>query len=90
MKIKTFTFEDNSIFKYNKMFNRSDFKPSEYDFRLGEYYYFSHSYIIDDTINRFIEENNIEVIDIKINNIVRGNNPPTSILVYTIYYKEGE
>jgi hypothetical protein len=90
MKIKTFTFEDNSILKYNKMFNRRDFEPSEYDFNIGEYYYFSHSYIIDDTINRFIEENNIEVIDIRINNIVRGNNPPTSILVYTIYYKEGE
>ena len=85
-----FKIEDNSIFKYNKMFNRRDFEPSEYDFRLGEYYYFSYSDIIDYTINSFIKENNIEVIDIKINNIVRGNNPPTSILVYTIYYKEGE
>ena len=90
MKIKTFTFEDASIFKYNQMFNERDFNPYDYPFNIGEFYYISHSYIIDSTINKFIEENNIEVIDIKINSIVRGNNPPTSILIYTIYYKENE
>lgn len=50
LKIKTFTFEDNCVFKYNR--------------------------------------ENVEIVDIKVNSIVKGNNPPTSILVYTIIYKE--
>jgi hypothetical protein len=43
-------------------------------------------------INDFINSNgkNIEIIDIKISSITKGNNPPTSILVYTIIYKECE
>lgn len=90
MKIKTFTFEDSSILKYNKMFNRRDFDPSEHLFNIGEYYYFSRSEIIDNTINNFTTQNNIKILDIKINSIVRGNNPPTSVLIYTIYYEEVE
>lgn len=82
MKIKTFTFEDNSIFKYNKNFDNEDRKSN------GEYYYIKEIDKIDYTINEFINSNNIEVVDIKVNNIVKGNNPPTSILVYTIIYKE--
>lgn len=86
MKIKTFSFEDNSIFKYNKNYEEEvDFRKAE-----GEYYYINNIKLIDETINDFINNSNIEVIDIKINNIVKGNNPPTSILVYTLMYKEGE
>lgn len=86
MKIKTFSFEDNSIFRYNNNYGE------EMDFRKpkGEYYYIKNIKLIDETINNFINNNNIEVIDIKTNSIVKGNNPPTSILVYTIMYKESE
>ena len=78
MKIKTFTFEDNRIFRYNDSHNHCE----------GEFYYISMVDKINNQINNFISNNNIEVVDIKINNIVRGNNPPTSILIYTIVYKE--
>lgn len=81
LQVKTFTFEDNSIFKYNRRYeeeNRLD---------KGEYYYYKDVDKIDDTINNFILDNNLDVVDIKVNSIVKGNNPPTSILVYTIVYK---
>lgn len=81
LKVKTFTFEDDSIFKYNRWYeeeNRLD---------MGEYYYYKDVDKIDDTINNFILCNNLDVVDIKVNSIVKGNNPPTSILVYTIVYK---
>lgn len=76
MKIKTFTFEDNYIFSF--------------DDRYGKYRYISNTEIIDNMINDFINSNekNIEIIDIKINSITKGNNPPTSILIYTLIYKE--
>ena len=81
LKVKTFTFEDDSIFKYNRRYeeeNRLD---------MGEYYYYKDVDKIDETINNFILCNNLDVVDIKVNSIVKGNNPPTSILVYTIVYK---
>lgn len=81
LQVKTFTFEDNSIFNYNRRYeeeNRLD---------KGEYYYYKDVDKIDDTINNFILDNNLIVVDIKVNSIVKGNNPPTSILVYTIVYK---
>lgn len=84
LKIKTFSFEDNSIFKYN-----SNEEEKYYRKPNGEYYYIKNIELIDKTINDFIFNNNIDVIDIKINNIVKGNNPPTSILIYTITYYEG-
>lgn len=79
LKIKTFTFEDNCVFKYNENENTRD---------THEYYYKEKSYIIDDKINTFLKYNNIEIVDIKVNSITKGNNPPTSILIYTIIYKE--
>lgn len=82
MKIKTFTFEDSSIFKHNKDLGVESRRHN------GEFYYIKDIAKIDYTINEFINSNNIEVVDIKVNNIVKGNNPPTSILVYTIIYKE--
>ena len=81
LKVKTFTFEDDSIFKYNRRYeeeNRLD---------MGEYYYYKDVDKIDDTINNFISCNNLDVVDIKVNSIVKGNNPPTSILIYTVVYK---
>lgn len=85
LKIKTFSFEDNSIFKYNSNEEERYYRKSN-----GEYYYIKNIELIDKTINDFIVNNNIDVIDIKINNIVKGNNPPTSILIYTITYEESE
>ena len=91
LKIKTFSFEDNSIFKYN-----SDEEEKYYREPNGEYYYIRNIELIDKTINDFIGNNNIDVIDIKINNIVKnniveGNKTPISILIYTItYYEESE
>ena len=84
MKTKTFSFEDNSIFKYNRKHEEEEY----YRQPRGEYYYIKNIDLIDKAINDFINSNNIEVIDIKVNTIVRGNNPPTSILIYTIVYKE--
>lgn len=86
MKIKTFTFEDNVIFKYNKNYDEEQFVRAF----SGEYYYKKDTDKIDSTINYFLSTNNIEIIDIKISSITKGNNPPTSILVYTIIYKEVE
>lgn len=77
LKVKTFTFEDDSIFKYNRRYEEEN---------MGEYYYKDVDKI-DETINNFILCNNLDVVDIKVNSIVIGNNPPTSILVYTIVYK---
>lgn len=80
LKVKTFTFEDDCIFKYNRRYeeeNRLD---------MGEYYYKDVDKI-DETINNFILCNNLDVVDIKVNSIVIGNNPPTSILIYTVVYK---
>ena len=82
LKIKTFTFEDNCVFNYNRRYENENTRGCH------EYYYTEKSYIIDDAINMFLKYNNIEIVDIKINNIVKGNNPPTSILIYTIVYKE--
>lgn len=84
MNIKTFSFEDNSIFEYNRDYE----KEKNYRKAEGEYYYIKNVELIDKTINDFINKNKIEIIDIKINEIIKGNNPPTSILVYTILYKE--
>ena len=84
MKIKTFSFEDNSIFKYNRFYE----EEQNYRKAQGEYYYIKNIELIDKTINDFINKNKIEIIDIKINEIIKGNNPPTCILVYTILYKE--
>lgn len=84
MKIKTFTFEDNSLFKFNKDYeNEQIFRKS-----WGEYFYIKDITKIDTIINEFIK--GVEVVDIKVSTIVKGNNPPTSILVYTIIYKEVE
>ena len=77
LKIKTFTFEDNDIFKYNEN-------------HYGEQKYISNTNEIDYHINEFLNDKNINIIDIKINSIVKGNNPPTSILIYTIIYTELE
>lgn len=85
MKIKTFSFEDNSVFRYNKDYTEEWCSKS-----IGEYSYISNVSLIDETINNFINNSNIEIIDIKINNIIKGNNPPTSILIYTIIYKENK
>jgi hypothetical protein len=80
MKIKTFAFEDNYTFSY--------------DSKYGKHCYISNVKRIDDMINDFINSNekDIEIIDIKINSIIVGNNPPiktpTSILIYTLIYKE--
>ena len=71
MKIKTFTFEDNSLFKFNKNYT-------------NEEHYIKDTTKIDTTINEFIK--GVEVVDIKVSTIIKGNNPPTSILVYTIIY----
>ena len=80
IKVKTFTFEDNAIFKYDVYGT---------DIEKGEWLYKPYIDKIDDTINKFLEENEfIEIVDIKINSIVKGNNPPTSILIYTILYRE--
>ena len=80
IKIKTFTFEDNAIFKYD--LNATDIGK-------GEWFYKPDVNKIDDMINKFLEENEfIEIVDVKINSIVKGNNPPTSILIYTILYRE--
>lgn len=78
MKIKTFSFEDNILFVYDNHY--------------GEHKYIKYIERIDNMINDFINNNekNIEIIDIKINTIVKGNNPPTSILIYTLIYKEVE
>lgn len=85
MKIKTFTFEDNTILKYNRNYDKEQFERA-YN---GEYYYIKNIKLIDNTINNFLENYNVsEIIDIKINRITKGNNPPTSILIYTIVYKE--
>ena len=81
LKVKTFTFEDDSIFKYNRRYEE------ENRICMGEYYYYKDVDKIDDTINNFISCNNLDVVDIKVNSIVIGNNPPTSILIYTIVYK---
>ena len=82
MKIKTFTFEDNTILEYD---------INDTDIENGEWYYKSNVDKIDKIINMFLKDNeNIEIVDIKINSIVKGNNPPTSILIYTIIYKENE
>ena len=84
MKIKTFTFEDNSLFTFNKNYeNEQHFRK---DF--GEYYFIRDNTKIDTIINGFIK--GVEVVDIKVNTMTKGNNPPTSILVYTIIYKEVE
>lgn len=77
LKVKTFTFEDDSIFKYNRRYEEEN---------MVEYYYKDVDKI-DETINNFILDNNLDVVDIKVNSIVKGNNPPTSILVYTVVYK---
>ena len=82
LKIKTFTFEDNSIFTYNRNYEENDRRY------LGEYYYFQDTDKIDSKLNTFLNDNNVEIVDIKINSITKGNNPPTSILIYTIIYKE--
>lgn len=84
MKIKTFSFEDNSIFKYNRRYEEEE----GYRKARGEYYYTKNIELIDKTINDFINNDKINIIDVKINSIVKGNNPPTSILIYTIIYKE--
>lgn len=85
MKIKTFTFEDNSIFSYNKNYEIEQNLRKQ----RGEFYYIKSIDKIDNTINEFINNNkNIEIIDIKINKITKGNNPPTNILIYTLIYKE--
>lgn len=82
MKIKTFTFEDNAILKYD-LDNTNIAK--------GEWLYKPYVDKIDKIINMFLKDNeNIEIVDIKISVIVKGNNPPTSILIYTIIYKESE
>ena len=82
MKIKTFTFEDNAILKYE--LNNTNIAK-------GEWLYKPYVDKIDKIINMFLKDNkNIEIIDIKINSIVKGNNPHTTILVYTILYKESE
>ena len=80
LKVKTFMFEDSSIFKYNRRYEE------ENRICIEEYYYKDVDKI-DETINDFILCNNLDVVDIKVNSIVTGNNPPTSILVYTIVYK---
>lgn len=82
LKIKTFTYEDNFIFKYNKQYENEETRNN------GAYYYNKKLYLIDDDINTFLKYNNVEIVDIKINSIVKGNNPPTSILIYTIIYKD--
>lgn len=85
MKIKTFTFEDNSIFSYNKNYEIEQNLRKQ----RGEFYYIKSIDKIDNTINEFINNNkNIEIIDIKINKITKGNNPPTNILIYTLIYNE--
>jgi hypothetical protein len=86
MKIKTFSFEDNSIFKYNGEYERKNLVWNTN----GEYYYTKNIELIDKTINDFINNDKINIIDVKINSIVKGNNPPTSILIYTIIYKENK
>ena len=82
MKIKTFTFEDNSLFKFNNNYENEQLFRKDF----GEYYFIKDTTKIDTTINEFIK--GVEVVDIKVSTMVKGNNPPTSILVYTIIYKE--
>lgn len=82
LKIKTFTYEDNFIFNYNRQYENDD------AINYGAYYYNKKLHLIDDDINTFLKDNNVEIVDIKINSIVKGNNPPTSILIYTIIYKD--
>lgn len=86
MKIKTFSFEDNILFIYDKNIDKN------LVYKYGESCYIKKIEKIDNMINDFINNNekNIEIIDIKINSIVKGNNPPTSILIYTMIYKECE
>ena len=82
LKVKTFTFEDDSVFEYNRNYESEIY----YRKQRGEYYYRSDTDKIDYNINEFLNNKNINIIDIKINSIVKGNNPPTSILIYTIIY----
>lgn len=86
LKVKTFTFEDNSVFEYNRNYESEIY----YRKQRGEYYYRSDTDKIDYNINEFLNNKNINIIDIKINSIVKGNNPSTSILIYTIIYNELE
>ena len=86
LKVKTFTFEDNSLLEYNRNYASETYYRKE----RGEYYYRSDTDKIDYNINEFLNNKNINIIDIKINSIVKGNNPPTSILIYTIIYNELE
>ena len=86
LKDKTFTFEDDSVFEYNRNYESETYYRKE----RGEYYYRSDTDKIDYKINEFLNNKNINIIDIKINSIVKGNNPPTSILIYTIIYNELE
>lgn len=79
-------YEREDVFEYNRNYESETY----YRKQRGEYYYRSNTDKIDYNINEFLNNKNINIIDIKINSIVKGNNPPTSILIYTIIYNELE
>ena len=65
LKVKTFTFEDNSVFEYNRNYESEIY----YRKQRGKYYYRSDTDKIDYNINEFLNNKNINIIDINIINI---------------------
>lgn len=81
-KIKTFMFQDGEMVFYNG--NDNWIRTTGYG-TSRKSYNFKTDYI-DNIINDWIDNNQINVVSIQQSSFVKGNNPPTSILVYTIVY----
>ena len=60
LKVKTFTFEDDSVFEYNRNYESETYYRKE----RGEYYYRSDTDKIDYKINEFLNNKNINIINL--------------------------
>lgn len=76
MKIKTFLIEATEVVEY------SEEKVKKTN---GDLSYNLKPELLDNTINDFIKDK--KIISISQNSFIKGNNPPTPILIYTIIYE---
>lgn len=79
IKIKTFIYEGADFATYNQR---------KTGITAGIYYYNLDASKMDKEINNFTKEH--KVISVTPVTFVKGNNPPTPIIMYTIVYEEAE
>ena len=79
IKIKTFMYEGTDLATYNKR---------KAEMTNGVYYYDLDASKMDKEINNFTKKH--KVISVTPVTFIKGNNPPTPIIMYTVVYEEAE